>query len=787
MIAPALALLAALTLPGDPSAAPASEASAPTPAAQTAPAYLEPILNESRGQPILVGVGGDGDVWVAAEDLATLGLTNVPGARRQVDGRALVSLRSLAPALTFAVDDQALMLRMTADETLLQRNAVDLRSVQPPKALSVETVPGAFANYAVQGDTERTFTGTVEAGVTYGSDLLLSSASRLADGRIVRGLSTYTHEDRPRLLRLSLGDMVTAPRPLGGSLILAGIGFSRDPSLDPYTITAPLPRVSAFASTPSTIEVWVNGALSRTIPVAPGSYDLSNLPVTTGQNQVQVVVRDAFGRTQLLDASGYQAQQLLARGFHLFDWNLGLVRRGYGSSSADYGGLAIMGAHEVGVTDHLTAGARVEAARGLASGGAELVLGTRAGEFQVDLGGSGGDAGPGLAAVTSWRYALQRGAVGLDYSWSSPGYRNTSTVVLTDRQRWRADANASVALRGSLSLQLTASAVESAQGRRLEGDLSAFVSLRDDTLLRLGGGVSGHDHRVDPSFLVSLVFLPTSSVSVDAQVSTADRTTTAAVGVQRPLPAAEGYGYRARVQGTERQRAQSAALQGQTSFGRFELNYQGTRGRGGSSDTASASAAGTLVLVDQTLFLTRPSTDAFALVRVPDVLGVRTYLNNQLVGRTDGSGEILVPGVIPYIANRVSIADTDVPLDHVVRETARNIALPRRGAALVTLPVSRLRAVHGRVHLDVSGVTTPAAFGALLVVAPSGTASSPIAGDGEFWLEDLPPGVHRAYVIWNDRTCAFALSVPRDGSGIVERGDLGCSRFVERSEVPASR
>ena len=60
-----------------------------------------------------------------------------------------------------------------------------------------------------------------------------------------------------------------------------------------------------------------------------------------------------------------------------------------------------------------------------------------------------------------------------------------------------------------------------------------------------------------------------------------------------------------------------------------------------------------------------PVGQSFALLRVPGVKGVEGFSSNQPIGRTNGSGDLLVPEILPYYGNRLSIADTDVPLDYV--------------------------------------------------------------------------------------------------------------------------
>jgi P pilus assembly chaperone PapD len=47
--------------------------------------------------------------------------------------------------------------------------------------------------------------------------------------------------------------------------------------------------------------------------------------------------------------------------------------------------------------------------------------------------------------------------------------------------------------------------------------------------------------------------------------------------------------------------------------------------------------------------------DAFAVVKVGDVAGVRVMASNQLVGRTNRRGEAVVPNLVSYYGNRLSI------------------------------------------------------------------------------------------------------------------------------------
>src|ERR1051325_5546227 len=70
-------------------------------------AYLDLYLNEAQHEAVLVRLR-DGDALVAVEDLEKAGLHGVSGAREMHDGVEYVSLESLAPAVLYRVDQEAL-------------------------------------------------------------------------------------------------------------------------------------------------------------------------------------------------------------------------------------------------------------------------------------------------------------------------------------------------------------------------------------------------------------------------------------------------------------------------------------------------------------------------------------------------------------------------------------------------------------------------------------------------------------------------------------------------------
>ncbi len=738
------------------------------------PAFLELRINSVPGETALVQLEG-GDVWVSADELARAGLTGFAGVRRDAGGREMVSLRSLAPELAFVVDDRELVLRITAGPALLGRRHLDLSQTLRPAAIETATAPSAFLNYAGRATTEEDLSGVLEAGASAGKALLRGSVSATEATGAVRGLTALSVDDPRRLVRFVAGDAVVLPDALGGAPIVGGLTLGRELSLDPYLVRAPLPRATAFAGTPSVIEVWVNGALARVQEVAPGTYDLSQLPVTSGANDVRVVVKDAFGRVQSVDTAHYQGQGLLARGLHDWAWHLGAVRRRFGLESFDYGDPLLLGRHRVGLTDRVTAGFRLDLGTRVRQASLSAAAALPVGELEAAGAASDDEGVLGGAGVLAWRYGSRRLALGLDCTLRSRRYAHSTLRGADDRALWRAGAFASVPLHRAVGLTVQWSGSHARDGgtvQRLEARTSLPVAQRLWLVLSASATREGGSDAA--AAFVQLV-AATDGATADAGMRAERAGASATIGAQRTVPAGTGYGWRVRSD-TAGEGTVSALLQVQPSFGRYEAAYDRAFG----DDSAWASAAGGLVVMDGRFFATRPVEQSFALVKVPGVEGVHVRLENQPAGKTDGKGHLLVPGLLPYYGNRLSIADGDVPVTHRVGRTERVVAAPPRGGALVRFDVEQLRAVEGWLYLSGRrGVRVPA-YGTLEVDTPRGTRRSPIAEDGAFWLEDVPAGGHAARVYFQGDVCELGFSIPESTPGVVEVGMLGCQERERR-------
>jgi outer membrane usher protein len=160
---------------------------------------------------------------------------------------------------------------------------------------------------------------------------------------------------------------------------------------------------------------------------------------------------------------------------------------------------------------------------------------------------------------------------------------------------------------------------------------------------------------------------------------------------------------------------------------------------------------------------------------VPGVRDVTTLWSNQEVGVTDRRGDYLVPNLLPYYGNQISIDEDDIPLDYGIERSARVIAVPYRGGAVVDFPVRRLQQVVGTVLLEHTGRREPASPGELVVQSAEAERRSPLGINGEFYFENLPAGHYEAWVESARGRCDFSLDVPESTGPLLKIGELVCA------------
>jgi outer membrane usher protein len=737
-------------------------------AAQDERAFLELSINGVAKGDTLV-VLREGDALVGVEVLTAGGLTGLQGRRERVGDDEFVSLASLAPDVTFVVSERDLRLALTADPRLLGATVHDLQAGAPARLVH-RSAPSGFLNYALTASNARDYDVFTESAISAAGGLLSNTASITRRGA-VRGLTSLTFDDRTRLRRWVAGDTFVGGTALGGDAQLSGISVGREFSLAPYFVRYPTLSMTTPIATPSVVEVHVNGRLVRQEQVQPGRLDLRHLPLTSGQNDTRVVVRDPFGGTREMSTSYYLTTSVLAPGIHEYQYAFGWRRQAFGTTSWDYTAPALFARHRVGLTDWLSAGMRMEAERGFVNSGTVVNLRVPFGEIEAAGSVSRGDRQTGLAMQASYSYAGRAGSLGGSLREATPAYRVIGSSVSEVRPLRELNVFASVPLARGASMSIQhGEAFGRPESRQQRTALVGSMRVHRTADLTASATRFMGSNRAGTEVSVGMTLSLGGRAVASATAVRGPDGTRAAVDMQQPLPVGTGFGYQLHGETGVRD-ATSGVLQYQGSYGRYEVRREMT---GGTAHT-NVSVAGALVGIGGGLYATRPVRNSFALVRVPGVDGVRTYSSHQEIGRTNRRGNLLIPDLLPYYGNELNIADTDIPIEYTVPEVHVTLAPPYRGGAVVLFPVRRIQRVTGIVVLLTAEGEEPPSFGEITIVAAGERLTSPLGNDGEFYFENLPEGRHEASVTHEDRTCAFMLDVPRSTEPGITLGTSRCT------------
>lgn len=748
------------------------------------PAVLDLTLNTTPRGEIRVLLAG-AEIWADVEALEAAGLVNAGGLRRVAGDRTYVRLSSIDPPLHVVMDEAALTLTLTADATLFARTMLRFDAGRPDGIVE-RRATSAFLNYGATWATGGGRALNLESGVSLGASLLTSSFFLSSGGHTSRGMTAAIIDDTARLRRYQIGDAFVATGPLGGSLQLAGVSVSRDFSLDPYFIRYPTTGLSGVVTTPSRVDLYVNRQLVRSIQVQPGAYELANLALPTGAADTRVVVRDAFGGRQEFGGSYYVTTSILARGLQQYHYAFGAERLRQFDSLWAYGRAVLTGTHRVGLTDSITAGGRLEAEPGLFSAGPTLT--TRLGRFgalEMSAAASRHRGRSGAAGGVAYEYVGRPGTVSVAWRQASDAYETLTSRRM--RSAPRRDILASASARLTSRVTLTAGwQSQDVRGQGGSGDvgrasLTSTVSLGPRLSLFVSAVRGRYDRVWSTSGFaaLSLSVGPRRNASLSAE--SIDRVVTGGVDVQQSAPIGPGIGYRMQTSGLGAgAELIDGELRAQARWAQLDVRQTFT---GGARETW-AQVNGALVGIGGRVLATRPVQNGFALVRVPAVKGVRAYVSQQEMGRTDRRGDLLLPNLLPFYGNQISIADADVPADRTLTRKQLLLATPYRGGAIAEFPAIREWRASGTVVLagDPEALHGQRALDATLTVqTPAGPVETWLAADGAFYIEGLAPGRYEARVVSGALACAVTLDVPPSDAPVVRLGPLPC-----RPPVPES-
>lgn len=707
-----------------------------------------------------------GRLSLRAEQFRGLGFQPSAGPVTLVEGEPRVFLDQV-PGLTWQVDMAAQTIDLRAPVEALV--PAELSVSPPPAKVESRADWGGFLSYDAFGewsarDKDEVFTrsGSVNLEARlFAPGFTLGGTGFVVTGPVGGGwvrLDTALTVDRPGpATSVVVGDAYSGALDWTRSLRFGGVQYRRDFGLRPDLVTQPMPQFSTGVTAPSSLDLFVNGVERFAAGAAPGGLRLRDLPVTTGANQVRIVLTDPAGRRREVLLPFYVSTELLAPGFTDFSFEAGAERLDYAVKSNRYGDAFVSGSIRRGFTASLTGEAHGEAAGDFVMGG----VGARAALFEaVVVSGVVAASHSPQAEGMLWSLGFERtgprASAAVRYEESTPGFEDLAARFGQPHLRRSVIASGSWQMSPRQSATLTYVLQERGDGFRSEvvtGGLSRSLFHN-----RLRADINGYADLSakgawGASFMLSFPLGGRAMASASVEPSS-DRTAY--------VLTANGDGRDPRFSWSGRYARDPAT------DANLDLTWEGYRldahlglTKVGESKAVRAELGQSLVLIDGGVFVASRIDDAFTVVDLAGLPGVEVFLENRGVGRTGRSGRLLVNRLQGGEANDISIAPLDLPLAAQAETFAKTVA-PRRGSGVVTRFAIDRQFAAVVILTDRAGKPLP--MGAEVRLA--GAEPAVLGYGGEAYLRGVQPGENALQVIWPEGGCRATFRLPEDAAGL---------------------
>ncbi len=724
-----------------------------------------------------------GNLWVSAEDIKSWHMELPKTAPMMYQGKPYYAVNKL-PGLTYRVNEETLSIYLKGGADLFVPQVINANGSVTYQY--TKPTPGAFVNYNLFGTTvpsgQNQYNAVLNFGIftPYGvgtSGFMLNSMP--GTNAVLRLLTTWEYDIPEKMVSWRFGDTTSTTSSWSGSNNFGGIQYATNFATQPYFLTFPQPVLHGQAIVPSSLNLFVNGALAVQKNINPGPYTVENIPLVDGAGNIRMVTKDLQGKEQVVVVPYYLSTTLLKEGLKNFGYEIGILRQNLGTDSDVYSQMLIAGTESIGITDDLTFQWHAEALpyqQALGVGVAKLV--DKIGVFNAALAGSHANVGKGMLLQLGYQYISQ------NFTFTASNQLATNHFLQQGIQQGSFSPKLVTQLftgfnfltgtlgisytrqveQGSPLINLLTANYSTVMFKQLGTTLSWITSL---------GGPRNH------AFIANVIYsfgMDETGSNTSLSLSRSDQNDARLYSAQliRNLPPGPGYGYNISVD------RGGGASPSSANTNLFNYSYQNDVGTyfgqvstaQGQPPVYSLNAAGALAFMDYHFFPMRTINGAFGVAKVGGFPNVPVYANNQLMGYTDKNGYALIPTLLPYNQTKVGIDTNKLPFNSKIGETETYVA-PYNNAGIL-IPFEVKESLNATMVLkQKTGDYVPE--GASITV--TGQTQEYIVGmNGETFLSDLAHQ-NQITVAWPGHQCKMDITVPpySEKNPVPDLGTLVCN------------
>lgn len=616
--------------------------------------------------------------------------------------------------------------------------------------------------------------------------------------RYVRGVYDQPEQFR----RWWLGDLDPEVRGRQGYVQLGGIGVARQRQrFESFRNSVLAGGRQIVLQENSTVRVLRNGVFVREFQLDAGQYDLSNLPLETGSNDIELEITNGSGRVERTGYSAYLDAIDLDPGDYEYGAFLGVTNNGFfGSPDYSEGELAFTGYWRKAFEDRPALGLGLQASEAVQSlsGQTQFILKNGA-RLRFDASVSNGDAGQGFAAMSSYEHFVDRGdtydswTVSADYT--SEHYSSLGNVSGANPTEWVVQGGFTRRINFAWTAAIAASYRMSRQANFGDSySVSAYstYNITPRIGVQLGVdytkfGTASMFNRDGVGMTFALVWTPDYSRRAEARYGSVNN-----AGSARYSKSSENrvgaWGYSVATSYDDG----PGTLSGQVDYigNRFDASLVHTAyGSDFSNITdqqittlrvgSSLAYAGGQVAVGRNIY------DSFALVRTHKTLGDRkaivgeSFERGRYQARSGILGPALANSLSAYVNQSIVYDVLDVPQGYDIGDGIKRVRPTYRSGYVITAGSDAFVSAMGRL---VGRGDVPASLmsGRVNAVDDPGTEAEVFFTNsvGRFAVQKLKPGKTYRVDLFSSPPQSFEFTVPEDNEGLFDLKTVSLPFFV---------
>jgi len=651
--------------------------------------------------------------------------------------------------------------------------------------------PGLFLNYNLVSTSGNTNvrTSSLWHELNFFNDrfffvnnaMLQDNSSGVSSSGYTRFETYFQLDNENNLQTTTIGDVINATPNWGQSIRMGGIRIARDYELNPNVITYPLPEFYGESALPGSVDLIINNQIGWREQVNSGPFLINMVPYISGAGIAQVITTNAQGQQTRQAVNFYVTSELLAPKMFDYDITMGFRRKEFGLVSNSYDNNPVIStSFRYGFNRYLTPQLLIQAGDGLTLGGAGLTfLAGSFGVFDVAATSSNYNANgineSGTQGNISYDYSYKRVGINASYLKRYDHYRDLGTQENTLLTTNELDTQMQIGVSlhdnrlGSFNLGYFKIIDEKNRNRSaLNFSWSTYYKKNITTFLNITRTLSEQRENT-VSFTVSIPFGARGQLN-DSARRDADGSWYNQFQAIENAPYKGGLGWGVSVDNSP-EKNRYATADWRTKYAELSLSAY----KGKSQSQYSGGLTGALIFMDNNIYATRFVSDSFAVVETeePDI---PVLIGQQLVGRTNNNGKILVPDLDSYLENRLSIDPMFLPANAVVDSIEKLVTPRRKGGVHVKFPISFSQSALARV---VTKDQTPLPAGAILADKNSDDNFT-VGWDGDVYFENLRKTLT---LFWDDGECFIEIKPAEDQKAALPRiGPFICQPVTETNQ-----